>query len=406
MTASQPPVARIELGGGARSRGRRYGEAAGAQIAVSLSSYGKMFAVCGMNWQQVAERARPFEAVIERAFPQALEEIHGIAEGSGVPFGTLLALNARTELLPPDYHARVAALAGAAPSATGAVNECTSFAVAPSMAASAPGAGAGGSQASVPAVWLAQNWDWLGGQRDALVLLDVTPDDGPRYLTVTEAGMLAKIGCNQHGLGVTLNILRSFDDGQLPGLPVHILLRALLACDSVAQALEFSRLQPHYTSSSNVLMADAGGAVASLECSPRAVRVLEPAQGRLWHTNHFLDQEQAGFDANLVGNNSTIARFGAASELLGADSEPMNLAAAQMVLSDGRAGFDSICRFPNPAVPAASRVETVASVIMNLVTRELWVSPAQPSLGGFVRHQIAAPAASKAVPDAAPPGPR
>lgn len=377
----QPAVPRIELAGGARARGRRYGEAAGQQIAVSVSCYGEMFAVCGMNWQQVAERARPFEAVIERAFPSALEEISGIAEGSGVPFSTLLALNARTELLPPDYRARVAALADAAPPAGGTSAECTSFAVAPT-AEPRPGSGAGDG------VWLAQNWDWLGGQRAALVLLDVTPGEGPRYLTVTEAGMLAKIGCNQYGLGVTLNILRSFDDGQQPGLPVHVLLRALLSCRSVAQALEFAHAQPHYTSSSNVLMADALGEIASLECSPRGLRELRPVAGRLWHTNHFIDPEQASFDANLAGNTSTIARFDAAAELLGADATPMNLAAAKRVLSDERAGFDSICRFPDPAVPSAARVETVASVIMNLSRRELWVSSAQPSLGGFAHHGL------------------
>lgn len=376
-----PPVPKIELAGDARERGRRYGAAAGRQISVSVSCYGEMFAVCGMNWQQVAERARPFEAVIERAFPAALEEINGIAEGSGVPFSTLLALNARTELLPPDYQARAAAAAGSAPPLSGAINECTSFAVAPTVArGQGPGAGDG--------VWLAQNWDWLGGQRAALVLLDVSPGEGPRYLTVTEAGILAKIGCNQHGLGVTLNILRSFDDGRQPGLPVHILLRALLSCRSVAQALEYARAQPRYTSSSNVLMADAGGAIASLECSPRGVRELHPVAGRLWHTNHFIDPEQAGFDANLAGNTSTIARFAAATELLGAGPGPMNLAAAKRVLSDERAGFDSICRFPDSAVPRAARVETVASVIMNLTARELWLSPAQPSLGGFAQHSL------------------
>ncbi len=379
---TQPAVPRIELAGGARARGRRYGEAAGQQIALSVSCYGEMFAVCGMDWRQVAERARPFEAVIERAFPSALEEISGIAEGSGVPFATLLALNARTELLAPDYRARVAALAGAAARAGGAINECTSFAVAPT-ASPRQGSRAGDG------VWLAQNWDWLGGQRAALVLLDVTPSQGPRYLTVTEAGMLAKIGCNEHGLGVTLNILRSYDDGRQPGLPVHILLRALLSCHSVAQALEFARAQPHYTSSSNVLMADALGAIASLECSPRGLRELRPVAGKLWHTNHFIDPQQAGFDANLEGNTSTLARYGAAAELLGPDAGPMSLAAAQLVLGDERAGFDSICRFPDPAVPSAARVETVASVVMNLTDRELWVASAQPSLGGFAHHRLA-----------------
>ena len=380
MTADHQAVPRIELAGPARERGRRYGEAAASRIAVSVACYGEMFAIAGMDWKQVAERARPLEAVIERAFPEALEEIDGIAAGSGISYDTLLAMNARTELLPPDYRARVAAATGMTPAADGAINECTSFALAP--------AGAGGREPGPP-VWLAQNWDWLGGQRDALVLLDVVPERGPRYLTVTEAGMLAKIGCNERGLGVTLNILRSFDDGRRPGMPVHILLRALLSCESVAQGLEFARAQAHYTSSSNVLMADASGAMVSLECSPRGLRELPPRDGRLWHTNHFVDPEQASFDANLAGDTSTIARYVTATELLTADAGQFDLAAVKRVLSDESADIDSICRFPDPALPPAAQVETVTSVIMDLASRELWVSPAQPSLGGFARYSIA-----------------
>ncbi len=403
MTTQLAAVPRISLRGGARERGRRYGEAAVDRIAISLACYGEMFAVCGLGWQQAEARAAPFETVIERAFPEALEEIHGIAEGAGVSFGALLALNVRTELLPPNYLALVAAMAGGEKTGERHANECTSFAISRSGPAQAS-AGAPGAAAGAPEpVWLAQNWDWLGVQRDALVLLEVEPQAGPRYLTLTEAGMLAKIGLNEQGLGVTLNILRSVDDGEHLGMPVHILLRALLSCASVEEALTFARAQPHYTASSNVMMADAQGAIASIEHSPRGVRVLRPEAGRLWHTNHFLDAEQSPFDANLAGNLSTRERLAAARDLLGADADPMSFADVVGVLSNRRDGFDSICRFPDPSAPAAARIETVASVIMNLATREIWVAPAQPSVSEYARHCFAKPvtagaAASVAVP--------
>ena len=388
MTTQQPPVPRIALHGSPRVRGRRYGEAAARQIAISLSCYGEMFAVCGMSWQQAEIRAAPFAAVIERAFPEALEEIHGIAEGAGVSFGAVLALNVRTELLPPNYLALVAAMAATGIPGDGFANECTSFAVAsPAIPAAAQGPEGG----ALESVWLAQNWDWLGVQRNALVLLDVMPEDAPRYLTLTEAGMLAKIGMNERGLGVTLNILRSVDDGEHPGMPVHILLRALLACGSVAEALEFARAQPHYTASSNVLMADALGTIASVEHSPRGVRVLHPSGGKLWHTNHFLDPEQSAYDANLAGNLSTRERLAAASNLLGEQTGAMSFADAARILSDQRDGFDSICRFPDPSAPPAARIETVASVVMDLASRTFWVAPAQPSLGAYARHGFGRP---------------
>ena len=46
--------------------------------------------------------------------------------------------------------------------------------------------------------------------------------------TFTEAGLLAKTGLNDAGLGVTLNFLASDADGGLDGMPIHLLLRMLL----------------------------------------------------------------------------------------------------------------------------------------------------------------------------------
>ena len=70
------------------------------------------------------------------------------------PSSEILALNARTELLPAQR------------SLTGAdAGECTAIAVSP--AASATGE-----------TLLAQNWDWVGSQREALILLRVREGSG------------------------------------------------------------------------------------------------------------------------------------------------------------------------------------------------------------------------------------
>jgi isopenicillin-N N-acyltransferase-like protein len=156
--------------------------------------------------------------------------------------------------------------------------ECTALAVLP--AASKDGH-----------TWLAQNWDWIGEQRASLVVLRITDDDGTQRITLTEAGMLAKIGLNDRGVGVCLNILRSNDDGRKPGMPVHVLLRRLLECDSVDDACAVAQSVTH-GASSNILVADADGHAASLELSPRDVAIVAPANGTLAHTNHYLDARQ------------------------------------------------------------------------------------------------------------------
>ena len=58
------------------------------------------------------------------------------------------------------------------------------------------------------------------------------------FVTLCEAGTLAKIGLNDAGLGVCLNLLRSSEDGGHDGTPIHILLRQVLAtCRSVDEAV-------------------------------------------------------------------------------------------------------------------------------------------------------------------------
>ncbi|MEZ5658898.1 MAG: C45 family peptidase [Burkholderiaceae bacterium] len=345
---------RLVLRGSASARGRQYGEQMGERIGRSLAAYRELFEACGIGWARAIAMAQPFEAEIDRHFPKLLEELQGVAAGSGVDVGSLLALNSRTEILPANYLelATDGMVAEAA-------NECTSFATA---------------RTGEP-VLLAQNWDWVGLQRDALVVIEAHPDDGPAYLTVAEAGMLAKIGLNAHGLGVTLNILRSHLDGSQVGLPVHMLLRGLLECRDLSDARE-RVASMRFASSSNVMMADASGAIASLEVSPAGVRFLEPAQGRLCHTNHFLDAGLAQHEANLAGNLSTGPRLDTARSRI---DEVHDVASAASLLSDTSDGLTSVCRFPDSTLPAHVRIETVLAVIMDLSTRTLHYSAAQPS---------------------------
>ncbi len=369
MTAvpATPPMHLI-LQGDAFMRGRHYGEQARDRIHRSLTNYEAMFASVGIAWAQAVARARVFEDVIGRVFPGQLDELRGIAQGSGTDMGALMALNCRTELLPANYLAIASGLLPPTLADGGHANECTSLAVS--------------DQSDVRL--LAQNWDWLGSQREALVLLEQHPDQGVSHITVAEAGMLAKIGLNDRGLGITLNILRSHeDDYRKPGMPVHALLRGLLDCEDVREARELA-LSLIYCSSSNVMMADADGAIVSIEASPRGARAVEAqADGaRRWlcHTNHFCDPDLRSIDASLEGNLSTTQRLLRAQARIG---QVHDRETAGSLLCDQSDDLQSICRFPDPSMPPAARIETVVSVVMDLAARTLWLSPAQPSITGY-----------------------
>lgn len=107
----------IILTGGPRERGRQHGEAAGKQIRVSLDLYAKLFNVyAALSWEDAKKKALRFEDSIAKYLPDALEEMQGIAEGCGLGYGDILALNCRSELMVCParrlQHARAAAGTG------------------------------------------------------------------------------------------------------------------------------------------------------------------------------------------------------------------------------------------------------------------------------------------------------
>ncbi len=364
----------IETSGSARERGQQHGKEARSRIARSIATYSRLFAYCGIDWQGAQRLGAGYREVIGDLDAALLAEIEGIAAGAGREVDEILALNARTEILPPSYpgnphpdQARIAAanLKSGVPD----WGECTSIAVKP-------------AQSTTGTTLLAQNWDWLGAQRAALVLLRVRDADGPACLTLTEAGMLAKIGFNRRGFGVCLNILRSSDDGSRSGVPVHVLLRALLAKDSVADAVAFaSKLS--FGASSNVLCADAAGATAALEFSPRGLEVVHGAEAALCHTNHFVAPVAARHQASLAPSLSTFPRLARITALTGSHPGRFSPADLQRMLRDESDGYLSICRRPDPALAPEVCLETVAAVVMDLGARVMHLAPDVPSKVDF-----------------------
>ena len=136
---------------------------------------------------------------------------------------------------------------------------------------------------------LGQNWDWAEALEGKLALADIMLENGHRFFTMTEPGMLAKIGMNQVGLGVCLNILPA--NQKLTGLPVHILLRALLECQSLVQAKTMIA-QHGEGKASHVLVADSAQAVAA-ELAPEQPWFQDTSNDWYLHTNHYLEEGQA-----------------------------------------------------------------------------------------------------------------
>jgi isopenicillin-N N-acyltransferase-like protein len=231
--------------------------------------------------------------------------------------------------------------------------------------------------------WFAQNWDWIGRQRAALVVLKTVDATGQAITTLTEAGMLAKIGVNDAGFALGLNIVRSLQDGATPGLPVHVLLRHLLSCRSVAHARErLGALQAlGFGAASNIPCADSTGEVACFEVAPAGWAELRPTQGVVVHTNHFVCESLLPQQAPMGAFVSSAPRLATAARH--AAQGKIGLDALQAFLRDDTDGYLSICRGPNPDWPSQSRIESVAGIIIHPHTQQIWIAPNVPNRVAF-----------------------
>jgi len=382
------PIQHVSVSGSALERGKNMGKHTRGKILHSLDTYERLFALCDIPWSQAVQTGQTYLDAVAALSPSYIDELTGMAQGAGVDVESLFTLNCRTEILPSTFLSKAMASgntdnSGNSSTNTGCtdhtrltakpdqnimMNECTSLAIA-------------GTDANY---WLAQNWDWCGLQRAAMTVVETRDNEARHHITVTEAGMLAKIGINQYGFAVTLNILRSNKDGSPSGIPVHFLLRALLDCESVAHAAEQVSSMT-FSSSSNVMVMDAEGHIASFELSPYGVKILKPQQNHLCHTNHFLHDALAAHDVGRPGNTSTLNRLQTAEHYA---HENMTRADIIELLSDQSDGFESICRFADPSLPEIAQIETVTAVIMNTAEKTLSVSGAQPSLSEFVTYSL------------------
>lgn len=369
----------IDLQGGAFERGRMHGERARERVERSLANYRSLFEACEIGWADAQAIAARYRDAIGGLDAALLEEIEGIAAGAGRAVDEILALNARTEILPPTFPGKPTAEWLDLMRRGADFGECTAIAVLPPRSASGE-------------TLLAQNWDWLGAQREALVLLRAAGEKHAPYLTLSEAGMLAKVGLNGHGFGVCLNILRSQTDGLAPGVPVHALLRKLLDCSSVSEAEQLVK-RLACGASSNILCADAAGHAVSFELSPGGVATISEQAGTLCHTNHFLAAERQSAVVAPPPSLSSEPRLKRAAGFA-ASLPKHSVEDLERLLRDESDGFLSICRQPDPSLPEAARIETVASVVMELARGVMHVAPDIPSRSAY--HVVAL--AAEAVP--------
>ncbi len=333
VSAARPSPAAVECRGDHRAMGREQGEACRAELArieevllnIALPSQGRLASAIGRVTPpltgalgRVGRHLMSRDLV--RLYPEQLERLIGIAEGSGVPVHRLfvgpmveLVLNRAAYTMPP-------------PAA------CTAIAV------------TRGRSATGEAI-IAKNFDYPPAS-NAVHLTRISRPRATGRVDSMEITKAPLTGChdgvNQHGLAITYNY-GHFHGRARARISVSVLVQDLLeTCRSVGEALAALRDRPR-SGGALLMLADAEGDIASVELAPDFFAVRRG--DALVHANHAATDEMAPRD---VPHEAVFPRWIWPAELRGRrlqESSERRMERAEALVDDaGAASADDLAR--------------------------------------------------------------
>ncbi len=236
----------INLSGTPVQIGEQHGEAMAYQIADAIDYYSTLLT---KPLHALGESLQPVMKVLTD-YPEIESQLRGIAAAANQDYVSIVALNARSELINNLN-----------------IGECTSL-------------------VDLQNGLYAQNWDWSKRIAPLMSVHSVAPINGPSYLTFTEPGIPTKLFINQEGLAAQLNILKC--NQRLQSLPIHLVLHKLATFRQLGQADNWLMNDLQGGCASHVLLSD-GKQAFSYEFDALSIARRNVTDGPFIHTNHYLD---------------------------------------------------------------------------------------------------------------------
>ena len=324
-------------------RGLQYGKQAEKEIDIAVDYYRGRF---GENpgWETILEYARDFIDVSGKFFPEAIEEMKGIAEGSKHSIEEIMAVNARYELSKYDF----------APECSTGVyhNETT------------------GKK------YIFKNCDLSPGVKNHLVILHVIRPDGFRAVGVTEAGQLVRDGYSNRGLGMVNSAMYAVGDYADIAVPGTVVRKKVWESSTFEEAAEITR-NVRRTTSTNMLIADKYGNAIDFECYPGGVDEVGCAGHMIGTGNRFTIQPNKN-----KKRDSSIDRGLRLKELMKEAGDSIDEFRIMEILKDQKGLPRAICCSNEPLA------ETVYSVIVNMTDDRIFICYGRPSEGEYKEYRL------------------
>ncbi len=266
----RPKLARVEARGDHYAIGAALGEAAANALREVVPAIERFRA---LKTNLAAGRALDeLESAARRAFPEFMREIDGIADGAGVDFKDVWLWNCRGDF------------AGGGEQGPAALAGCTTVMV--------PGS------EDVPGV-IGHNEDDQPELDGCCFIARIEPDDAPAFVSFYSPGLLPghTFAVNDSGLVQTINHIRPFD--QRPGIPRHIIARAVMAQSSLDDVLMLLRRDDRASGFHHNLGMAGDKRLVSVEAPASGCSVEVVSSEPRVHTNHLLD-------ASLLSNGQEV----------------------------------------------------------------------------------------------------
>ena len=351
-----------------RERGADYGSQCRELIHGVLERYITFFnsGHAAVSWDDAREISKKFVPFIKAYSPELLEELEGVAEGSGASFDELLTLNSRSEAM---------TLVRREKSDEEELDGCSSVAVLPE--ASADGH-----------TILAQNWDTYTWQEYGTVILQVMKDDGADMMIVTEAGQLARYGMNQAGLALGVNSLHKTWNTKVFGVPSVFVRRKFLEQDRYVDAVNKifgaeSMLPMYYAA------ACGAGDAMGFEKLERGQLVLYPENGLISHSNH-IKHPKYGYQVDALGGTLYRDR-----RILRHLAPKVGAITREDIIEAFKDHFGfpfSVCRHGDERKKELDKISTLGCIVMDATDKRLWACKGTPCCGQFREYAWDRPA--------------
>ncbi len=365
-TANPQPFPFVAVSGSPYERGVQYGQAVPDRVKRSVGLYAGTLDDLGFNASEKARLIGQFAKEIATFGAHYLEEMRGIADGAGVPLDDIVLINARTEIV-----AQARREKNKPEAEDDAVDGCTGAIILPERSATGH-------------LIHGMNWDWRAECAETAIVLRVSREDGPDFMTFVEAGGLARCGVNEAGIAITANYLESERDYKQSGVPLVLIRRKVLEQKHFAMALRAVAATPK-ACSNNMMVSTVEGWGIDFECAPDEVFPIYPQDGLIVHANHWVSPVALSKlkDAGLLGDS--FYRDKRVLQRLGTGKvSPDDLKAT---FFDDFATPFAVCR---PVLPnsAGDLSATVAMIIIDSKLGTMDVAPLPAHCRDFTRYSL------------------